>query len=941
MALVSADGEIPRGLGFPVALAGFAMRHPRPVIAAFAITLVLAAVGAARVKDAEDLLDFIPPDDPDVRLFKEVGHTFGALRVALVGIEAPPGEDLFSAATLERVAAATAAARGVRGIDSVDSVTAIEDVVAGEGGAPDTRQLVELDHLPRTAEEQAALRSKVMSRPSVVGNLVSRDGRAALILAYLADGASDRLVSHALHQAVQAAAGGLTTVYGGAPFAGSAIYDETQADVRRLTPLALVFFLAVILIVFRDPLGVLLTIATVVWAALVVMAGMAFVGEPVTPASSTLPVMLFASGTSYALHLLGRYYVLAPPPGRPGQSLRELDGQRLLSALRIVGPPVTIAALSTAASFLALLVMDIRPLRAFGVECAAGVTLALLASFLLVPAVLALYPRGQQSLAATGNIGELLVRLSELATRRRDVVLGLMALATAGGVWFVGRIQVRMEARQFFSPGSEPWLAERFLADKFGGSQILQIRVRGDFTEPAALHELKRMEQYARSLPDVTQATSVVDVLMQLNEVMGGGHRIPDTRAQVPQLLFFVEGKAFLKRLLTSERDQALVLVRTHGDSQRLVREMEAYLSRDFVARPAGPTREQVADRLRWLTRAAGEPIAEDVLGRILEAARRPDPRDTRLVEARRALATAILTAEDEQDAMMPRRRLGDPVQVPGSPARTLDEVVGEFAGDLRPPELTSPLRQELLALAASPEEGALAWAAYAERLAGRTRAIAVDDALRSAGPLPAAALPAVRDALGDLFPEPPIAAVARPLSWSLAGEPILERGMSRSVRKNHIKAQVVAAIAVALFNLMLFRTVRLAAICVVPAACTLVILFGATALLGMPIDLGTSLVSCIGTGAGSEITMQYLWYLKRSTPIDVVRFVGPIMVLSTLLIAAGFAVLAFGHSQPMRMFGSLAALSMVGAAGLTFVLVPSLSRREDAGAAVLEEKTA
>src|SRR5439155_7434691 len=95
-------------------------------------------------------------------------------------------------------------------------------------------------------------------------------------------------------------------------------------------------------------------------------------------------------------------------------------------------------------------------------------------------------------------------------------------------------------------------------------------------------------------------------------------------------------------------------------------------------------------------------------------------------------------------------------------------------------------------------------------------------------------------------------------------------------------------------------------------------------------LDLGTSLVASIATGAGSDFAMHYLWYLKRSSPDEVVRFVGPIMVISVLLIAAGFAVLAAGNSQPMRMFGSLAAVAMLGSAALTFVLVPALVRPSD-----------
>jgi predicted RND superfamily exporter protein len=58
------------------------------------------------------------------------------------------------------------------------------------------------------------------------------------------------------------------------------------------------------------------------------------------------------------------------------------------------------------------------------------------------------------------------------------------------------------------------------------------------------------------------------------------------------------------------------------------------------------------------------------------------------------------------------------------------------------------------------------------------------------------------------------------------------------------------------------------------------------------------------------------------------VRVVGPVMALGALLVAAGFAVRGLGHSQPMRMLGSLAAAAMAIAFALTFLLVPALLRR-------------
>ena len=55
----------------------------------------------------------------------------------------------------------------------------------------------------------------------------------------------------------------MTIYYGGAPFAARAIYQEAQADVRHLSPVAMLVLLLVVILAFRDPVGVALTVGSV------------------------------------------------------------------------------------------------------------------------------------------------------------------------------------------------------------------------------------------------------------------------------------------------------------------------------------------------------------------------------------------------------------------------------------------------------------------------------------------------------------------------------------------------------------------------------------------------------------------------------------------------------------------------------------------------------
>jgi predicted RND superfamily exporter protein len=272
------------------------------------------------------------------------------------------------------------------------------------------------------------------------------------------------------------------------------------------------------------------------------------------------------------------------------------------------------------------------------------------------------------------------------------------------------------------------------------------------------------------------------------------------------------------------------------------------------------------------------------------------------------------------------------------------DFLAGEEAPPLPADKKAEALRavetrasaEPIFVAASSPEEGKLAWQSLSGRLEDAHRTLAVDRALPQV--LETAGVPAVDQqidpalrsaltpAIDDFFLPP--GAVARPrapFSAKVAGEPILDRGFSRSVEHNQMVSLVISIVAVFLMLVALFRSAVQAAVCMFPALLTMVVIFGVMGLKHLHIDLGTSLVAGIATGAGSDFAMHYLWYLRRQSPAEVSRSVGPVMVVSILLVSFGFIVLALGRSPVMQLFGWLAGLSMSLSAFFTCLLVPAL----------------
>jgi hypothetical protein len=240
-------------------------------------------------------------------------------------------------------------------------------------------------------------------------------------------------------------------------------------------------------------------------------------------------------------------------------------------------------------------------------------------------------------------------------------------------------------------------------------------------------------------------------------------------------------------------------------------------------------------------------------------------------------------------------------------------------------------LEQALLAAGGAPDD----YQTLLGRLDEERRRAAVDRAvpalaaavgLPADGPDAAFARAHLTTLADDLFVHIAPSERARlPLVGHVAGEPILDRGFSRAVGDNQIRSLAVSIVLVLVLMFALFRSLTMALLSMWASLLTMAIIFGVMGVAGVPIDLGTSLVAGIATGAGSDFAMHYLWYLRRQSPDEVSRSVGPIMVVSILLVSLGFWVLALGKSPVMHLFGTLAGLSMSLSAFLTCLLVPAV----------------
>jgi hypothetical protein len=909
-------------------------------LAIVVLTVVLGGAGvylAGEVKQDDDVLAFLPQDNPDIETFHRINERFGGLDVALVGIAT---DDPFEADFLTRLQQVSKDVREAGGVERVLSITTVDDFTEDPMGGIITSVLV--DHIPTNEAEKQALRDKVMSRDQIVGTMISENADAVMLYVFASPGTKARELADTTRAIVDMGFPDEEKYWGGAPFISTWIYRTTQEDMARLTPWAVVVIVFIILVSFRDFAGSMLALFTTSLGIVASRAAMAALDVTFNIVLSSMPVILFAVGSAYSIHMLSRYYANRGRDGDAEEALR--------TTIEETAPVVVAAGLTTMAGLGSFVMMDIAPMRTFGIFTALGIGTTLFLSVTFVPAVIRLYPlKGWEE--GTGGFQQAMSQASAVARANRGITGALLLLLCGVGGIYLGQVDNRMDQSTFFSEGSPPDRAQTFMDKFFGGSQFLQIEITGDMSKPEVLREIRQLADEARLLPHVTSVNEISDVVATVNQAMDGVRRVPDNSAQSGVLYGFLAGRASVRQLVTDDRDKALMHIKI-GSNQAEV--LDTVLARVTALVDEKPTlyavgrgsdegvrekqAQQVSLRIRSLTRsygvatelddvAIGKALALDV-PQVDDADLRPDLIDflaseecfvelDRDMAALVADATLPLGAEPDSDLW------ADALVEALEPVAPEGEDLGMLADDIivSAESVVFDLHQRAgatkrakLVLAelgiAVPDGG------KGERYIGRISAALLD----------LQAPTALLSATGE----------GEPLAWTVSGLPVMYNGLSQSVTRNQFNSLSMALGLVVVIMTVLFRSVWAGLLATVPTAITLVVVYGSMGAMGVHLDIGTSMLGSIIIGAGVDYAVHLMAAWRGSTVDEAcahaVLHTSPAIWTNACMVAAGFFILTLGDAKPLQNVGGLTSAAMLVAAVATFMAIPVLARKADYG---------
>ncbi|MBM2806721.1 MAG: putative exporters of the superfamily, partial [Deltaproteobacteria bacterium] len=184
-------------------LAIWVVRKRALILAVIVLVTLFFSYLALRIEIYTAFADLLPKNHPYIQVHNQFWRTFGGANVVLISVEVTDG-DIFNVTVLEKIKKLTEIIERTPGVNNYQIFSLarqkVKDVRATAWGIE--VQPVMWPNVPRSADEIEQLRNIVYANPTIVGRLVSEDGKAALISAAFHE---ERLNYGALFERIQRA----------------------------------------------------------------------------------------------------------------------------------------------------------------------------------------------------------------------------------------------------------------------------------------------------------------------------------------------------------------------------------------------------------------------------------------------------------------------------------------------------------------------------------------------------------------------------------------------------------------------------------------------------------------------------------------------------------------------------------------------------------------
>ncbi|MBI4582072.1 MAG: MMPL family transporter, partial [Planctomycetes bacterium] len=426
-----------------------------------------------------------------------------------------------------------------------------------------------LDRLAQAIEQQLHLKTLSPAMSFLRHRLVSSNGQTAMLVVNLQSNFISSAAAESVGQCEKLISAspppaGLTTEITGTAGIGRDYGVATQRALHGTTWVTIVAVLAILILVYRSPVGALVPLVSIgasAYVSLVVLEMLVHAGWPVFSMEKIFAVVLiFGMGVDFALFWIARYREElslasealdgrgpeeaggdARPPsetrraGMPAPQARR-GGQgcppppegglapAAVAATRFAGPAIFVSAATTICGLTTMLATNLAPTHNAGKVLALVLTIALLAALTLAPALARLlgralfWPMGLGGPATLGE-GRLWPAVAGVVARRPRPVLiaGVLALGIPAA-WSL-TLQPRYDSLSELPPGSSSRRGFELVNEQFDKGQLYSNYLFLRF--PDTSRSLTELHRLGETLTDRIAGVAGVHDVYSLSAPLG------------------------------------------------------------------------------------------------------------------------------------------------------------------------------------------------------------------------------------------------------------------------------------------------------------------------------------------------------------------------------------------------------------------------------------
>jgi len=262
-----------------------------------------------------------------------------------------------------------------------------------------------------------------------------------------------------------------TIFLGGPDMITADMVDFIKSDLVVFGTGILLFIIATLALIFRQIRWVILPLATCTFCLITILGFLSWIDWRLTVISSNFVSLLLIITLALTIHLIVRYRELQSQ--KPDATQHKLVSETVVSMAK----PCLYSVLTTIVAFMSLVVSNIRPVIDFGWMMTMGISLALVVTFVVIPAGMMLFGKGKNA-GENDNSAAITTKFSQFTEHNGTLVLLIATALTALSIYGVSRLEVENRFIDYFRADTEIYQGMEIIDTAMGGTTPLDIIIQ-------------------------------------------------------------------------------------------------------------------------------------------------------------------------------------------------------------------------------------------------------------------------------------------------------------------------------------------------------------------------------------------------------------------------------------------------------------------------------